>query len=163
MSPRRDCAAVLIRLERRSGGIPPLGRLRRRDPHVRRAACLALWLARDSEQFGLPKRPDLFPGNDHLTAKKCGTWLRLPGRHHTRISWSRVWWAPKNKSWLEGEQAVAAILRIEGRDVDVAAIVPEDFGRPQPHVPSATKLRSYDRDEDRELACTRDAHAVLLQ
>ena len=102
---------------------------------------LVTWLVDGWEDFGLPKRPDLFPGNDRLTGKGCSTWLRLPGRHHKRPSWSRVW-SPGSDAWLDGEDAVAALLALRGRPVDVAAIVPEDFGRAAPKGQPARTRRS---------------------
>ena len=65
---------------------------------------LVLWLVRGWRRAGLPRRPDLFPGNDVLTGKRYGTWLRLPGRHHTRPSWSLIW-SPDEEIWVEGEEA----------------------------------------------------------
>jgi hypothetical protein len=120
---------------------------------------LVLWLVRGWERAGLPKSPDLFPANDHLTGLRCGTWLRLPGRHHKRPAWSRVW-SSTRKTWLEGEAAIDALLALRGEPVDVAAIVPEDFGRPPPprERPACAPGRQYDDgDEDRDLALARDA------
>jgi hypothetical protein len=117
---------------------------------------LVLWLASGWDRFGLPKRPDLFPGNHRLTGKGCGTWLRLPGRHHKRASWSRVWSA-RTQSWLEGRAAIDALLALRGKPVDVAAIVPEGFDRPAPKVRPPRELQPPAADEDRELALARDA------
>jgi hypothetical protein len=88
---------------------------------------LARYLARGHEKFGLPRPPDLFPRNYKLTGKLCGHWLRLFGRHHKRPTWARVW-CPVARRWLKDDEAVAAILATEGTDVDIAAIVPADFG-----------------------------------
>jgi hypothetical protein len=92
---------------------------------------LALWLVRGWAEHGLPKRPDLFPGNDHLTGKLCGTWLRLPGRHHKRDTWASVW-SPRRRAWRTGDEAIDALLTLRGRPIDVAAIVPADFDATPP-------------------------------
>jgi hypothetical protein len=96
---------------------------------------LAQWLIRDWAAFGLPRRPDLFPGNDRLTGKRCGTWLRLPGRHHKRRSWARVWQPPAG-DWLAGDAAIDALLSLEGRPVDPATIVPPSFDSAGPKSPA---------------------------
>jgi Primase C terminal 2 (PriCT-2) len=87
---------------------------------------LVLWLARDWDAFGLRRHPDLFPRNHRLTLKRCGHWLRLPGRHHKRDSWTTVW-SPKRETWRSGDEAVDALLSLRGKPVDVAAIVPAEF------------------------------------
>jgi hypothetical protein len=87
---------------------------------------LVLWLAHDWAEHGLLKRPDLFPGNHHLTGKRCGNWLRLLGRHHRRPSWAIVW-SPTRKIWRTGDEAIDALLTLRGKPVDVASIVPADF------------------------------------
>jgi hypothetical protein len=122
---------------------------------------LVLWLARGWERFGLPRRPDLFPSNDRLTGQRCGSWLRLPGRHHKRAVWSRIW-STSTRTWLEGEAAIDALLALRGRPVDVAAIVPESFGRPVRKVRPArpwdgTGGPAYDHEAERELWLARDA------
>lgn len=87
---------------------------------------LVLWLVRDWAEHGLARRPDLFPGNDRLTGKRCGNWLRLPGRHHKRDCWARAW-STGREAWLAGGEAVDALLSLRGGPVEVASIVPADF------------------------------------
>src|SRR5262249_20748810 len=43
-----------------------------------------------------------------------GNWVRLPGRHHTRDFWSRVW---TGEEWVEGDEAIDLILTIAGDPV----------------------------------------------
>lgn len=73
----------------------------------------------DYPQRGLDDKPDLFPGthgSNHL-----GSWLRLPGRHHTRDHYTRVFndqsW--DDRPWLEGHDAIDRILatRPTGRKI----------------------------------------------
>jgi hypothetical protein len=57
-------------------------------------------LTADFAQRGLPKRPETFPKQKAVTERNpCGNWLRIPGRHHKRDHWSRVW---SGDGWLEG-------------------------------------------------------------
>jgi hypothetical protein len=67
------------------------------------------WLVRDHAQHGLPVRPEIFPKQARVDPGRFGNWLRLPGRHHTREHWSRVW---DGACWLEGEPAVEHILAL---------------------------------------------------
>src|ERR1700721_910254 len=65
------------------------------------------WLTKDFELYGLPKRPETCPKQSKITEKNpYGNWLRLPGRHHTREQWSRVW---DGNKWLEDDAAVSFI------------------------------------------------------
>lgn len=69
------------------------------------------WLVQDWQQFGFAEAPELFPKQPTLGSKKYGNFLRLPGRHHTRKYYSRVW---NGKKWASGANAIRAILRTEG-------------------------------------------------
>jgi hypothetical protein len=66
----------------------------------------------DYQKQGLDQSPDLFPGT--TGPNHYGSWLRIPGRHHTREHFTRVWndepWA-ENK-WLEGHEAIDRILAV---------------------------------------------------
>ena len=44
-----------------------------------------------------------------------GNWLRLPGKHHKRPHWARIWHAPQTR-WLEGYAAVQRLIRLAGDD-----------------------------------------------
>ena len=83
-----------------------------------------MWLCRDYtpnregciEAF--PKRADR-----HSTSGYGGGWLRLPGKHHTRDHWSRVW---DGEQWLEGNAAIDAILSHQGDDAaTILAVTPD--------------------------------------
>ena len=67
----------------------------------------------DFERRGLDMRRDIFPGKSE--SGHYGNWLRLPGRHHTREHYTRVWndepWA--EDKWLIGGDAVDRILQVQ--------------------------------------------------
>lgn len=67
-------------------------------------------IVKDFSQRGLDAIPDLFPGT--LGSNHLGSWLRLPGRHHTLEHYSRVYndqtW--DDQPWLEGHDAIDRIL-----------------------------------------------------
>lgn len=67
-------------------------------------------LVSDFELRGLARAPEVFPGEP--TWDRYGDWLRLPGRHHTRAHYTRVWNdEPFAESlWLEGHDAIDRIL-----------------------------------------------------
>jgi hypothetical protein len=68
----------------------------------------------DHSEFGFPAAPEVFPKQESLSERvQFGNWLRLPGRHHTREHLTRVW---DGCDWLEGEEAINAILAIDGDD-----------------------------------------------
>jgi hypothetical protein len=127
---------------------------------------LARWLARDRERFGRFS-VDLFPRGPRLTAKRCGHWLRLPGRHHKRPFWSRVY-DPRRNEWLEDEDAVAVVLAARPSGADPAALVPTDFeeeartGASRPaHTPRPFAGTGRDCDAGRDVRLAREALAYL--
>ncbi|MBX9681318.1 MAG: AAA family ATPase [Gemmataceae bacterium] len=79
----------------------------------------------DHAKFGMDKPPEVFPKQPRLATpeeikaaeasgkrrSRYGNWLRLPGLHHTRSHWSRVW---NGSRWLDGHEAVAFVLQIRG-------------------------------------------------
>jgi hypothetical protein len=108
------------------------------------------WLVRDYADHGLPDPPETFPKQARLETP-CGNWLRLPGRHHTRPHWSRVW---DGATWLEGEQAIDFMLALPPSspalipaDVEVppAVIVTVRFVPPVTPCPKllAARIRGY--------------------
>jgi hypothetical protein len=67
-------------------------------------------LVSDYPGRGLDNRPEIFPEKpswDHY-----GDWLRLPGRHHTRPHYTRVWNDEPHAEtrWLDGHEAIDRIL-----------------------------------------------------
>ncbi len=76
------------------------------------AHALGLALTADWERRGLARAPELFPRQAKLDEGDYGSWLRLPGRHHTREFWSRAWSGePGQDGWIEGSAAVERILQ----------------------------------------------------
>jgi hypothetical protein len=67
-------------------------------------------LVADYERRGLDHVPEVFP--DRPTWDHYGGWLRLPGRHHSRPHYTRVWNdEPHAESrWLVGHEAIDRIL-----------------------------------------------------
>jgi hypothetical protein len=119
-------------------------------------------LVRDHRRYGLTRSPESFPKGPRLTAKRIGHWVRLPGRHHTREHWSRVW---DGQRWLEGAGAIRAILAVEGADVDLKQAIPADVVT-DPMVEDRRQSRVVAmllnwRDRDRDVALARQALQFL--
>jgi hypothetical protein len=74
---------------------------------------LANWLTADYRDYGLTARPETFPKQPRLEAGRYGNWLRLPGRHHTRNYWSKVWDGSRGLCWCD---ATDFILSLPGDD-----------------------------------------------
>lgn len=69
-----------------------------------------LQLVSDFERRGLDHKPEVFP--DKPTWDHYGDWLRLPGRHHSRPHFTRIWNdEPYTENrWLEGYDAIDRLL-----------------------------------------------------
>jgi hypothetical protein len=76
-----------------------------------RVFAFARWLVSDHARFGLPAPPETFPKQAQIQPGRYGNWLRLPGPHHTKDHWSRVW---DGQVWLQGQAAIEHILSIRG-------------------------------------------------
>lgn len=76
-------------------------------------------LVADFERRGLDQRPEIFP--DKPTWDRYGDWLRLPGRHHTRPHYTRVWndEPDPDHRWLEGHEAIDRVLATRPASLDV--------------------------------------------
>jgi hypothetical protein len=96
------------------------------------------WLTRNHAQLGLPKPPETFPKQPRIDAGRYGNWLRVPGRHHSREQWSRVW---DGSVWLEGAPAVDFVLALQGDD---PARIPADAAAfsAQPSPPPAQAIHT---------------------
>lgn len=71
------------------------------------------WLTRDWKELGLAAAPEVFPKQPRLGNKTpLGSWVRLPGRHHTLPYYSRVW---DGNRWLKGAAAIRCLLDTRGR------------------------------------------------
>jgi putative DNA primase/helicase len=87
-------------------------------------------LTADHGQLGFAKAPEQFPKQPDVRQckKGFGNWLRLPGRHHKRPYWSRVW---DGERWLDGAEAVAFILSLTGDPAQLVPDVPPPAPKPQ--------------------------------
>jgi hypothetical protein len=83
------------------------------------------WLVADHAEHGLPHRPETFPKQPRIDPGRFGNWLRLPGRHHSREYWSRVW---DGSHWLEGAAAVEFLLALAG---DPPGLIPANLPVPR--------------------------------
>jgi hypothetical protein len=70
-------------------------------------------LRSDWERLGLPRKPEIFPPKRAVGPNDLPYTLRVPGRHHTRLFYTRVWnfdaIAGENE-WLEGGEAIEAMI-----------------------------------------------------
>jgi hypothetical protein len=109
------------------------------------------WLIRDWQELGLSSKPETFPkqprigppGSGH---REFGNWMRLPGRHHRRPHWSRVW---HNEQWHSGDAAIDLLLATTGDDpslIPIEALTVEPPAR-RTHTPLAT--RQHEHSDDR--------------
>jgi hypothetical protein len=79
-------------------------------------------LVSDHHAYGMKAPPETFPKQPRVTEKNpYGNWLRLMGRHHTRMHWSRVW---DGQRWLDGDLAIDFILALTGDDPALVPNVP---------------------------------------
>ncbi len=82
-----------------------------------RVHTFATGLVQDYAQRGLVQAPEVFPKQPDVNEqRRYGNWARLPGRHHTRDHWTKVW---DGKTWLEDHAAVEAILSVTGDSPDL--------------------------------------------
>jgi hypothetical protein len=65
------------------------------------------------EELGLPRKPEIFPPKAHVEGDDLPYGLRLPGRHHYRPYYSRVYnfdALEGDNEWLEGGEAIEVML-----------------------------------------------------
>jgi hypothetical protein len=65
------------------------------------------------EELGLPRKPEIFPPKPHVEKDDLPYGLRLPGRHHYRQYYSRVYnfdALEGENEWLEGGEAIEVML-----------------------------------------------------
>lgn len=65
------------------------------------------------EELGLPRKPEIFPPKPHVQKDDLPYGLRLPGRHHYRRYYSRVYnfdALEGENEWLEGGEAIEVML-----------------------------------------------------
>jgi hypothetical protein len=107
-------------------------------------------LTADHARLGMAVPPERFPKQPSLGAGlRFGNWLRLPGRHHTREHWSRVW---DGRRWLEGAEAVEWLLAVEGDDPALLPPAPAAAAQAAPPRPLGTPHRSRQGSSSGNLA-----------
>jgi len=96
------------------------------------AACVHAFgraLVQDFAERGLAQAPETFPKQAAVTPQRpYGNWWRLPGRHHTRDHWTRVW---DGCRWLDGVDAIRRILVTQGDAPDLIPAEPPSVASPQ--------------------------------
>ena len=74
-------------------------------------------MVKDFGKYGLRQIPSVCPNDPEINEyRPDGSWWRLPGRHHTREFWTRVW---DGSRWLENQEAIEAILGVSGDSPDL--------------------------------------------
>jgi hypothetical protein len=100
------------------------------------------WLVRGWSDFGYAREPEVFPKQDSIQGG-YGHSVRLPGLHHSRQHYSRIW---DGERWLAGHEAIKAILGTSG---DSFELVPEEARNWIPPADSIEKSewwQKYDGD-----------------
>ena len=63
-------------------------------------------------EYGLETAPEVYPSEPDVNPHRpYGSWWKLPGKHHTREFWTRVW---DGSQWVENQEAIEVILSITG-------------------------------------------------
>ncbi len=70
-------------------------------------------LRNDYQDHGLPRKPEVFPMKAAVGPDDLPYGLRLPGRHHTRLHYTRIWNFDSigENDWLEGADAIELMLQ----------------------------------------------------
>lgn len=86
-----------------------------------RVHAFATNFVQDYAARGLTQAPEVFPKQPDVNEqRRYGNWWRLPGRHHTREHWTKVW---DGSHWLEDQAAVEAILSVTGDSPELIPVV----------------------------------------
>lgn len=82
-------------------------------------------LRSDWDKFNLPRKPECFPPRREVAEGHLPYPLRVPGRHHTFPHYSRVWNfdGMGENEWLEGAEAIEALLALRPAELKVAPSV----------------------------------------
>jgi hypothetical protein len=87
------------------------------------------WLVHGWANLGLVKAPETFPKSPHLSGKGFGNWVRLPGHHHKRSHWTRVWdgrTEDRDLGFSSSDAAIQSVLHIRGTQSS-SPLVPTGF------------------------------------
>jgi hypothetical protein len=96
---------------------------------TKRVLAFVRWLVSDHGQYGLPSPPETYPKQARIKPGRYGNRLRLPGRHHTKDHWSRVW---NGQRWLEGGAAIDRLIVVEGASQELIPLAARAFLPPEP-------------------------------
>lgn len=141
--------------------------LHRRPITCRESHLFGKWLIHDWQAHGLRKAPESMPKRPALGGKGYGSTIRLPGRHHKRDHWTRVWdreTEDREGGFLRGEAAVTAILAAGARSdlVPATPLVPPEFSLDTQRFVHGTSSRTIDPDDlDRHAVAARVALRYL--
>lgn len=82
-------------------------------------------LRSDWQKYNLPRKPECFPPRREVAEGHLPYPLRVPGRHHTFPHYSRVWNfdGMGENDWLEGAEAIEALLALRPAELKVAPSV----------------------------------------
>jgi hypothetical protein len=89
------------------------------------------WLTQDYEDYGV-SAPEVFPKQDHIKEDGFGNMFRLPGKHHKRPHYTRLY---DGEKWLEGAEAIEALVKTVPVSPD---LIPDDsatFQKPPRQAP----------------------------
>ncbi len=94
------------------------------------------------QENNLSEEPETFPKK--LQKDKLGAWFRLPGLHHTRDHYARVWSGDEwlDDPWLSGHAAINAMVQCVGGPPPPESSAPEDHSRTTIRSPEARGLAS---------------------
>jgi len=86
------------------------------------------------EEVNLSEEPETFPKQPKQQSADedvLGAWFRLPGLHHTRDHYARVWSGDEwlDDPWLSGHAAIDAMLQCMGGPPPPEVSAPEDHSR----------------------------------
>ena len=99
-------------------------------------------LRSDWQDFGLPRRPEIFPPKRAVGPDDLPYTLRLPGRHHSRPHYTRIYnfELTDENEWLDGGEAIEAMLAT--RPSTLPKIKKSKSKAPEPAKPAKKKKAS---------------------
>lgn len=101
-----------------------------------RVYALGRYAVAEWTSYDLEKEPETFPKQPQIRKGGYGNWVRLPGRHHEREHWTRLW---TGEGWADAETTIDALLRIEG---DPIGGLPEPIAAPERPVTTGKDLQA---------------------
>jgi hypothetical protein len=107
------------------------------------------WLVSNHAAYGMAAPPEILPKQPEIRPGGLGNWLRLPGRHHTRNHWSRVW---DGSRWLGGAEAVAYILVLRGDDPNLIPAEARTFTERPAQPAQPCRRATYTHNDGDDLA-----------